>query len=235
MCGRFTQSYTWAEVHAFLSVFGTPRNLQPQYNIAPTMTANVVRFEKNGPRELVPMRWGLIPGWWGKSSQELPATFNARAESAATRPMFRSAFKERRCIVPADAFYEWQASSGGGKQPYAIARQDGDPMTFAGLWESWRDTAGEVLQTFTIITTAANAALRPIHNRMPVILEQADWPLWLGEVDGDAAALMRPAAENVLKVWRVSRLVNNVRNDGPKLLVAASELHESPERPPHTA
>jgi putative SOS response-associated peptidase YedK len=101
MCGRFTQHYTWAEVHAFLSVLGPPRNLQPHYNIAPTRTIDVIRLNQDGKRELVPMRWGLIPGWWKKSPKEMPATFNARAESVADKPMFRNAFKGRRCIIPA--------------------------------------------------------------------------------------------------------------------------------------
>ena len=106
MCGRFTQYYTWEEVHAFLSVFGTPRNLQPHYNIAPTDTVDVIRLGPQG-RELVPMRWGLIPGWWKKAAKEMPATFNARAESVAEKPMFRDAFKARRCIIPASGFYEF--------------------------------------------------------------------------------------------------------------------------------
>ena len=127
MCGRFTQNYTWEQVHAFLSVFGPPRNLQPHYNIAPTDTVDVIRLDKQGKRELVPMRWGLVPAWWKKSLKEVPATFNARAESVADKPMFRTAFKERRCIVPASGFFEWTGEK-GAKQPHLFTAADGSPL-----------------------------------------------------------------------------------------------------------
>ena len=107
MCGRFTQHYTWSEVHAFLSLLGTPRNLRPHYNIAPTMSVDVVRLDREGQRELVSMRWGLVPYFWKKNLKEAPATFNARAETVAEKPMFREAFKRRRCIIPASGFFEW--------------------------------------------------------------------------------------------------------------------------------
>jgi putative SOS response-associated peptidase YedK len=141
MCGRFTQHYTWQQIHTFLSVFGPARNLQPHYNIAPTDTVDVIRLDKDGKRELVPMRWGLIPGWWKKSLKEVPATFNARAESVTDKPMFRGAFKERRCIIPASGFYEWTGPR-NQRQPHLFTRADGSPiMGFAGLWERWRDCA----------------------------------------------------------------------------------------------
>ena len=133
MCGRFTQNYTWEQVHAFLSVFGPPRNLQPHYNIAPTDTVDVIRLDKHGARELVSMRWGLVPAWWKKSLKEVPVTFNARAESVADKPMFRTAFKERRCIVPASGFFEWTGGK-GAKQPHLFTAADGSPLlAFAGL------------------------------------------------------------------------------------------------------
>ena len=132
MCGRFTQHYTWQEVHAFLSVFGPARNLQPHYNIAPTDSIAVIRLDKQGQRELVPMRWGLIPGWWKKTAREMPATFNARAESVADKPMFRDAFRNRRCIIPASGFYEWTGAK-GAKQPHLFTAADGSPVLgFAG-------------------------------------------------------------------------------------------------------
>ena len=114
MCGRFTQRYTWSEVLQFLRVFGSPRNLQPHYNIAPTMNVDAIRLDKDGKRELVPMRWGLIPAWWAKSLKEIPATFNARAEYVADKPMFRDAFKGQRCIIPASGFYEYRG------RPYRV-------------------------------------------------------------------------------------------------------------------
>ncbi len=131
--------------------------------------------------------------------------------------MFRDAFARRRALIPAAAFYEWRSIEGEkAKQPCAIARQDGDPLAFAGIWEGWRGEGGEVLRTFAIITTDANQLLAHIHNRMPVIVEEADWPVWLGETEGDPAAPFRPAGEDVLRLWTVSRAVNNVRNDGPE-------------------
>jgi len=146
---------------------------------------------------------------------------NARAETIATTPMFRDAFQRRRCLVPADAFYEWQATQ-ADKIPHAIARLDGEPMAFAGLWEGWRapdgSPGGGVLRSFAIVTTTANATLRPLHERMPVVLEAADWPLWLGEVAGEPGGLLRPAGDDVLRAWPVSRRVNNVGNNGPELL-----------------
>jgi putative SOS response-associated peptidase YedK len=133
--------------------------------------------------------------------------------------MFRSAFSKRRCLVPADAFYEWKPVA-GGKQPYAIARQDSQPMAFAGLWEGFRWPDGAVLRTFTIITTYANEIIGELHDRMPVILEPPDWPTWLGEVEGNPVALMRPIGEDVLKVWPVGKQVNSPRNNGAELLEA---------------
>jgi len=132
--------------------------------------------------------------------------------------MFRDSVKHRRAIVPADHFYEWQVHE-GAKAPHAIARADGRMLAFAGLWEYWRQPEGGLLRTFTILTTAANDVLRPVHDRMPVVLEEADWPLWLGEVDGDVMSLAnRSVAE--FRVWPVSTAVNNVRNDSPDLAAA---------------
>ena len=123
MCGRFMQNYTWSEVHAFLSVFGPPRNLQPRYNIAPTTSVDVVRLGEQG-RELVSMRWGLVPFFWKKTLKEVPATFNARAETVAEKPMFREAFRRRRCIIPASGFYEWTGEK-GDKTPHLFTAADG--------------------------------------------------------------------------------------------------------------
>jgi putative SOS response-associated peptidase YedK len=145
MCGRFTQNYTWSEVQAFLSFLGTPANLRPLYNIAPTTTVDVVRQGEAG-RELVTMRWGLVPFFWKKALKELPATFNDRAETVAEKPMFRQSFKTRRCIIPACGFFEWTGEK-GDKQPHLFTAADGSPLlAFAGLWDRWRDPAtGEAL------------------------------------------------------------------------------------------
>jgi putative SOS response-associated peptidase YedK len=184
--------------------------------MAPTRDAPVVRLHpETRARHLDLLRCGLVPHW-AKDPKSVRQPINARAETVATAPMFRDAMARRRCLVPADVFYEWQATE-QGKLPFAVARGDGQPMVFAGLWEGWRGADGTVLRSFTIVTTNANTALRPIHERMPVILEPADWPAWLGEVEADPAALLRPS-EAALRVWRIGTAVNNVRNDGASLL-----------------
>jgi putative SOS response-associated peptidase YedK len=147
---------------------------------------------------------------------------NARSETVATSGMFRGALAARRCLVPADAFYEWRATA-DGKRPYAIARADGAPLAFAGLWEGWRAADGETLRSFTILTTNANADLAALHTRMPVILEPDAWAVWLGEAEGTPAALLRPAEDGVVRFWPVSTMVNNVRNNGVGLLQPVPE------------
>jgi putative SOS response-associated peptidase YedK len=151
-----------------------------------------------------------------------PRPINAEGETVATSSMFWEAFAWRRALVPAAAFYEWRPIRGRRiKQPFAIARQDGMPLALAGIWAGWRGKDGEVLRSFAVITTDANLLMTRVHNRMPVIVEEADWPVWLGETEGDAVSLLRPAQEDVLRLWPVSGSVNNARNDGPELLGAA--------------
>lgn len=223
MCGRYA-SYLPPE--ALARIFGTTNpllNLQPTWNMAPTRDAPVVRLHpEQRQRHLDLLTWGFVPSFT-KDLKTARKPINARAETLATSGMFKTALARRRCLVPAAAFYEWQAGP-TGKTPYAIARADGDPLAFAGIWEGWRSPAGDILRSFAIITTEANAQMAVLHNRMPVILEPADWPSWLGETDGDPAALLRPAQEGVLKLWPVDKRVGNVRNDGPELL--------EPEIPP---
>ena len=227
MCGRFVSSLPPDDIHVIFGTAGDLPNIAPNWNVAPTQDAMVVRrHPETGERRLGTLRWGLIPGWT-KDLHTARKPINARSETAATSGMFKGALAARRCIVPADAFYEWRTVQ-DGKQPYAIARRDGAPMAFAGLWEGWRDPAGEVLRTFTILTTTANATMRPLHERMTVILERDDWPVWLGEAPGDPLALLRPAAEDVLHVWPVSRAVNSVRNNGAALL----DRIDDPQAPP---
>ena len=131
--------------------------------------------------------------------------------------MFRAAFAQRRCLVPAPAYYEWRDDP-DGKTPFAVARIDGDPVAFGGIWEVWKSPDGEVLQTFATITADANRQLSTIQDRMPVIIERNDWPLWLGETEGDPGKLLRTLLENVLRVWPIGKAVGNVRNDWPELL-----------------
>jgi putative SOS response-associated peptidase YedK len=218
MCGRYA-SFLPPDVIARL--FGTKNplpNLKPTWNMAPTMDGPVVRRHPDtGERHLDALTWGFIPAFT-KTLKEARRPVNARAETIASSGMFRNAFAKRRCIVPAAAFYEWQAGP-AGKTPYAIARADGNPLAFAGIWEGWRSPNGDIVRTYAIVTTTANAQMSVLHERMPVILEPTDWTGWLGEEAGDPASLMRPSAEGVLRLWQVDKRVGNVRNDGPDLLV----------------
>ena len=170
---------------------------------------------QDGGRKLGFMRWGLVPSW-AKDMTIGQRMINARAETVAEKPSFRGAFKRRRCLIPADGFYEWQARGKGPKQPYRIGRQDGAPFAFAGLWEAWRGGEGDELLTCTIITTEANRTLREIHPRMPVILDERDHAAWLDTTADDGKSLrpmLAPAAEELLFAYPVSMRVNNVRND----------------------
>ena len=218
MCGRFTQRYSWSEIQDLYDLTGAARNLQPHYNIAPTDPVVVVRPAAGGAPELVSMRWGLIPYWWEKPLKQLPATFNARAESVVDKPMFRDAFKRHRCIIPAFGYYEWLKRP-DGRQPYYISAADGGALSFAGLWERWKNRGtGELVTSCTIIVTDANALTRPIHDRMPVVLDKADIRPWLSGAAG--TELLRPAAEDRLRMWPVSRRVNKTGSgdDDPTLL-----------------
>ena len=227
MCGRFASQLPPELLRRIFAVLGEIPNTPPSWNVAPTQDAPVVRrHPQTGERRLSALRWGLVPHFT-KDLKTCKRPINARAETMASAGMFRSVLAERRCLVPADAFYEWQAVP-NGKQPYAIARTDTAPLAFAGMWESWRDPAGELLRTFTIATTTANPDMLRLHNRMPVVLEPADWPVWLGEQDGDYAALLRPAPAGTMRLWPVSRAVNNVRNNGPDLLDTADDPHAPP-------
>ena len=214
MCGRFTQHYTWAQVHAFLHPFGdlaTPRNLHPRYNIAPTSFIDVVttriRNRDIVGREMVPMRWGLIPDWWKKSRKDVPATFNARVETLAEKPMFRGALKYRRCIIPASGFYEWTGTK-DARQPHLFTAADGAPLlALAGLWDRWidPDNFDEVISA-TIIVSRASAGMRPYSDRMPVLLEPRAFDPWL---DGSLCPeALTPAAEGMLRQHPVSPRLN---------------------------
>ncbi len=186
MCGRFVLKIT---ISAISQHFGTSErpNLRPRYNVAPTQTVPIVRRKHEGEGcELALVRWGLIPSW-AKDAKIGYKLINARAETVATAPSFRSAFKARRCLIPADGFYEWQ-KVGGGKQPTLIQRKEGDLFAFAGLWEWWKGGDDGPVESCAIITTEPNAVTAPIHNRMPVILDPADYDRWLD--------IERPAARS---------------------------------------
>ncbi len=230
MCGRYASSVSVDEIRALFRTTNAPINHAPSWNVAPTQAAMVVRrHPETGERHLDRLQWGLVPHFHKGELSAARKPINARSETVASSGLFRGALAVRRCLVPADAFYEWRTTP-AGKQPYAIARQDRTPLAFAGLWEGWRSALGETLRTFTILTTAANGAMSALHDRMPVILEQRHWPAWLGETSDNAHALMRPAVEDILRVWPVSRAVNNVRNNGPELLDRIDDPHAPPPR-----
>jgi putative SOS response-associated peptidase YedK len=214
MCGRFTQHYTWREIQELYGLVGAARNVVPRYNIAPTDTIDVVVPASDG-LQLAPMRWGLVPAWWKKTAKEAPASFNARVESVAEKPMFRSAFKSRRCLIPASGFYEWKTIE-GKKQPFYITSIDGTVLTIAGLHETWKEPGGGPLRSCTMIVTAANEFMAPIHNRMPVLLSGQHFASWLS---GEAGTeILQPALEGTLKAFPVSPMVNAVKNQGAELV-----------------
>jgi putative SOS response-associated peptidase YedK len=199
------------------------------YNGAPTQSLAVVRLDPDGRRSLDLLRWGLIPSW-AKDKTIGPRLINAMAETVATKPSFRDAFRRRRRLVPVDFFREWQKTGGGkqpsGKQPYAIDLADGAPMALAGLWERWTDPQdGAALRTLTVITGPPNELVAPIHNRMPVILPRRVWRSWLGEAPAEPdelQAFLRPYPAAAMRAYPVAARVGNVRNNGPELLTPAA-------------
>src|SRR5476651_1959170 len=216
MCGRFTRMYTWRELVALyrLTDPSPPSNLQLRYNICPTTTIDAV-IKRDSKRVLAQMRWGLVPSWWNKPLKELRlATFNARAETVAEKPFFRSAFKRKRCLIPMSGYYEWQ-TIGKEKQPYYFSRKDSQVVTIAGLWDEWiNPETGKPLMSCTMVITRPNKFVAEVHDRMPVILEAKDFEQWERGDMKDAGALMEPAAEDVLQMWPVSMRVNSSRADG---------------------
>jgi putative SOS response-associated peptidase YedK len=214
MCGRFTVKATWAELVALyrLTMNAPPHNLRPRYNVCPTDPVDVVTVEES-QRELATMRWGLVPWWSSKPLKELRmATFNARAETVETKPVFRDAFKRTRCLIPISGYYEWQ-NTPGGKQPWYFTARDGSPLlTAAGLWDEWKDRAtGERLKSCTMIITEPNELAAEIHDRMPVFLTAHQFVPWLS---GDAGAeYLKPVPNDYLQRWPVSKRVNSSKAD----------------------
>ncbi len=226
MCGRFARRSTQKVLADWFGVeLEDMPWFAPTYNAAPQSVQPVVRLNRDsGQREVALLRWGLVP-FWAKDAKLAYTTINARAEEVAAKPAFREALKKRRCLVPADAFYEWQKLDAKTRRPHAIALRSGEPYAFAGLWERWQAREGSPLETFTIITTDANEVTEPLHDRMPVILEPRDYDRWLDA--GDPARppidLLRPYPAEKMLAWPVSNRVGNVRNDDPELLGHAQE------------
>ena len=224
MCGRFAQQRPTAELAELFEAEALVDDPGGHFNLAPTDPAAVV-VERGDRRAVTAYRWGLIPHW-ATDPRGAARRINARAETVATSPAFADSFRRRRCIVPVDGFYEWQRD-GSTRRPYFVRRPDGEPFALAGLWAGWRDPVrDEIRRTFTILTTTPNRAIARVHDRMPVVLEPAAWPLWLdpeladiGELNG----LLRPAADDLLELVAVRPLVNDARNDGPELVVPVAD------------
>jgi putative SOS response-associated peptidase YedK len=188
----------------------------PNFNVCPTTDVPIITSVE-GQRRLQAMRWGLIPHWYKKPNGG-PLLINARAETIAEKPAFRSAVRERRGLIVASGFYEWTKDAEGGRDPWYITRSDGSALAFAAIWQDWKDPEGTRQATCAIVTTAANDAMQAIHHRMPVILAPDDWPLWLGEAGKGAAPLMKAAPQDALSWHRVARAVNSNRASGPALI-----------------
>lgn len=236
MCGRFVSSHSPDKIAEFFGASFEGEGTAPlpeNFNVAPTNDVYAVIAAADGHRELQTFHWGLVPSW-SKDTKIGSKMINARAETLAEKPAFKGLFSKHRLIVPMDGFYEWMAAGEGArltpagkpmKTPMFIHRADGEPLAVAGLWAVWRDPAAGPdapwLHSCTLITTAANATMTPVHDRMPVLLPMSAWEEWLDPANRDTASLQRlllPAPEDVLVMHEVSTAVNNVRNKGPELI-----------------
>jgi putative SOS response-associated peptidase YedK len=215
MCGRFRLSRRKQIVEEYFDTSSDDQEWEPRYNIAPTQPVPVIRQNPKEPvRELSLIRWGLIPSW-ATDPSGAARMINARSETANVKPAFRDALKSRRCLIPADGFYEWQ-KSGKPKQPYCFEVGEGELFAFAGIWDRWRDSGGHALETCSILTTTPNSVTSAVHDRMPVILDPDTYDLWLdpGMKDvGAASELLRPYDARLMRCYPVSTRINHVAND----------------------
>lgn len=219
MCGRFTQKNERKEIEREFGVkIGTERKFETSFNIAPTQTVGAVRRTEK-EKEFASLKWGLIPAW-AKDASFAAKLINARAETLSEKASFREAYKKRRCLIPASGFYEWRKSA-DGKQPFYFYLKDTDIFAFGGLWEEWTDRdSGELIETCTIITTAANEVLKPVHDRMPVIIDSKNYERWLFcAAPPDVEELLKPFAPEKMTSRPVSRLVNSPANNSPELIL----------------
>ncbi|MCB8883397.1 SOS response-associated peptidase [Acidisoma cellulosilytica] len=249
MCGRFASTLPPEQIEALFAVRGDLPGQAPSWNITPRQDALVIRrHPETRARRADALNWGFLPHF----AKQLPGAplsgqtrpINARAETLPTAPLFRGAYQGgRRCLVPATLFYEWHTGT-EGRQPYAVARKDGSPLVFGGLWEGWRGPDGTVIRSFVIVTTVAGADIAALHERMPLVLSPEDWPLWLGEIDRDPTPLLQPTPANTLRAWPVSSRVNSAQqNDAgladevdpampsPRPATAARTLQQGPSLP----
>ncbi len=215
MCGRYRLSRRKQIIEEHFDCDPWDEDWSPRYNVAPTQSVAVIRQNPKEPvRQLSLMRWGLIPSW-AKDSSAAASMINARAETAATKPAFGDALKSRRCLIPADGFYEWMRT-GKTKQPYCFEVNEGKLFAFAGLWERWRDPGGQWVKSFSILTTTPNAVTSAVHDRMPVILDPDNYDLWLDPGMQNVAAiseLLKPYDARLMRCYPVSSRVNHVEND----------------------
>ncbi len=217
MCGRFTSLLSPELLAVIYEIFGPPEST-PRYNIAPSQPVAIVRQNSSGQRELITVKWGLIPSW-AKDPSIGHSLINARGETVAEKPSFRAAFKHRRCIIPASGYYEWVAH-GGEKQPWYIKGNEDRLLSLAGLSEHWPSPDGSVIETCSIITTTANELMAPIHDRMPVVLSPESIATWLelSTKPDELKDLLRRCAADILTAYTVSNLVNNPRFDSPSCI-----------------
>jgi putative SOS response-associated peptidase YedK len=215
MCGRFALKAPPAEL---IRHFGLDEcaDLKPRYNIPPGTDIAVIRLSPEGKRVLHLLRWGLVPHW-AKDPSIGNKLNNARGESIAEKPSFRDAFRRRRCLIPADGFYEWKAD-GKAKQPFYISLKSGEPLAMAGLWESWKTPDGGILRTCCVITTGPNSVMAPIHDRMPVIIVPKDWGRWLTAPVEEVGELVQPYAPDQMQAWTVDRRVSRTVDDDAGLV-----------------
>lgn len=229
MCGRYRLSRRKQLVEEYFGASGeVDWNLR--YNIAPTQPVPVIRQHPKEPRRVLSfMRWGLIPSW-AKDTSGAAGMINARSETAAIKPAFRDSMKFRRCLVPADGFYEWRRT-GGTKHPFCFEVNDGELFAFAGLWDAWRDPDGQWIKSCSILTTIPNAVTWPVHNRMPVILNRDDHELWLDPAMTNVKAvsdLLKPLDPHLMRCYPVTHRVNQVQNDDPECC-APVEIQSAPQ------
>jgi putative SOS response-associated peptidase YedK len=227
MCGRYARKSAQELLAEWFEMDLEQMRWAPTWNAAPQSYQPVVRLSSDGSqREAALLRWELVPSW-AKDARIGLNTINARAEDVDTKPAFRAALKKRRCLVPADAFYEWQRTGEKTRRPFAIALQSGEPYAFAGLWESWQPPEGAPLESFTILTTVPNPLMEPIHNRMPVIVAPRDYSRWLDPSVPPPLDLLRPYPAEQMRAWQVSDLVGKVRNNTPSLLDELQDPQQS--------
>lgn len=229
MCGRYSLTTPVEALRRLFGFEGPAPNLQPRWNIAPTQSAPVIRLGGGGGREIKMLSWGLVP-YWAEDAKLQSHMINACGETVAEKPAFKQAFRQRRCLVPADGFYEWQTLGPKTKQPLLFKTADGAPFAFAGLWERWVPPQGEVLETFTIVNTAANEMMAQFHDRVPIVLSPADYAAWLDPAV-DARALIKAPPSDWLTFRRVSTYVNSVKHDDPGCQEPAPDAEPAPEAP----